>query len=1184
MGDTMTENQMNDEKSTQTKTFVHLHAHTEYSLLDGAARIKDVVKRAVELGMPAVAITDHGAMFGVLKLYNECKKAGINPVIGCEVYVAPRSRFDKEAGVDNRYYHLVLLAENQQGYRNLCKIVSAGYLEGYYYKPRVDHELLRKYKDGLICLSACLAGEVLQAMLDDDLERAYEVAKEHLDIFGKDHYFIELQDHGMEEQKRTNPLLIKLAKDLGIGLVATNDNHYVYQEDADAHEILLCVQTGKTRDDETRMTFPSDQFYLKSREEMELLFGEYPEALDNTVKIAERCHVNLDKHAMVDIPEYDVPEGFTLESYLRYLCEKGLKERYPEITPEIQERLDYELGIINQMKFPGYFLIVWDMINFCKENGIRTGPGRGSAAGSLVAYSLGITKIDPLRYGLIFERFLNPERVSMPDIDSDFCVIRRGEVIDYLVQKYGADKVGQIVTFGTLKAKLVVRDIGRVLGMSVPDVNKIAKLIPADLHMTVKQAIEDSDELRGLYENDPLIKELLDYAMKLEGLPRHTGTHAAGVVIAPAPVTDYMPALKIGDNILTTQFEKEPVEEQGLLKMDILGLRTLTVIGDALDNIEQSQGIEIDLDNIPLDDTKTYEMLAAAETGGVFQLESDGMRAYLKQLRPERIEDVIAMVALYRPGPMDMIDDFIKRKHGEIKVEYPHPLLKPILEETYGVMIYQEQVMQSASTLAGFTLGQSDNLRRIMGKKKPELLPPERERFVAGCKAINNIDEKKSSEIFDIIESFAGYGFNKSHAAAYGVVSYQTAWLRCNYPAEFMAAILTSFMEVADKITAYIEECHHMGLEILPPDINESYTNFTVSNGNIRFGLAAIKGMGREIVDEIIAEREKNGRFTSLDDLSRRIPLNKRVVEAMVKAGALDCFGAKRSQLLAVFEQSLEMGRKYVQEKASSQLSLFDFGMEEQRLVETELPNIPEFSQLELLAMEKESIGFFVSGHPLDEYREIIKNVASHNVETLKGAKNRSKVRVAGLVAQNKPRLTKNGESMSIFNLEDKFGQVRCLVFPKCYSECRDILNNGTVVLAEGRYQVEDDDSSCIVLENVHKLEDMEFMTVPKGQELPKQEEEPQGHGAHPYPRRQKKHAEKSVGKLFVRVADSDVLPALRQAAVDFPGQIELIPYYNDTKRYHNNLGLFVNVGVVDDLKSAYGAANVVLKLQKQSV
>ena len=1170
--------------------FVHLHNHSEYSLLDGAARIKGMVAKCAALNMPAVAVTDHGNMFGVLKLYEECKKVSkeraaeglppVKPIVGCEFYVAPRSRFLKEGKEDKSAYHLVLLAENQQGYRNLCKLNAIAYLEGYYYKPRIDHEVLRAHSEGLICLSACLAGEVIQAMLEGDNEAAYKVAREYLDIFDHDHYFIELQDHGLEEQRLTNPMLIKLARDLNIGLVCTNDCHYIDRTDAEWHDMLLCVQTGRLRNDPMRMRFPNDEFYLKSPEEMQQLFGEWPEALSNTVKIAERCQINLDKHPQADLPIVTVPEGYDLESYLRYLCEKGLAERYPDVTPELKERLDYELGIINHMRFPGYFLVVWDLVNFCHENGIRVGPGRGSAAGSLVAYCLGLTNIDPIRYKLIFERFLNPERVSMPDIDTDFCVVRRGEVIDYLVNKYGAEKVGQIITFGTMKSKLVVRDVGRALDMPIPEVNKIAKLIPNDLKMTIPKALQESQELKQLYDEDERVKELMDMSMKLEGMPRHTGTHAAGVVIAPAPVTDYMPCFKIGENILTTQFEKEQVEEQGLLKMDILGLRTLTVIGDALDNIRKSRDEDLDIDKIPLDDKATYEMLCNGDTGGVFQLESDGMRSYLKALHPERIEDIIAMVALYRPGPLEggMVSDFIKRKHGETKVVYPHPMLKPVLEETYGVMVYQEQIMQVASTMAGFTLGQADELRRAMGKKKAEVLAAKRKDFLEGSRK-NGVEDKVANEVFDLMEFFSGYGFNKSHSAAYGIVSYQTAYLRCHYGPEFMAAMLTSFMENAEKVTTYIEECRKTGLEILPPDINLSYTNFSVADGKIRFGLAAIKNVGREVIDQIIAERDKGGKFTSLTDLCSRITVNKRILEGLIRSGALDSLGGKRSQYLAVYEQALEIGRRYVEEKASEQLSLFDFGVEQKKLMEVELPQIAELEKMELLHMEKESIGFYVSGHPLDEYTEKLRPIVNHRLSDIPALSDRAFLRVAGLVTQSQNRLTKKGDSMAIFSLEDKTTAVRCVAFPKAYAESRSAIVEGTPVLVNGRLQVEDDERFTIIVDSVFALEGMDFLEAPKGTEAPKPKEDDKNSR---YPRRHKEQAaEKPQAIVYIRVPDSSHLADIRRLAADRAGSMEVVPYYSDIQRYQRGLGLQVDSDVVDLYKVHFGEQNVVVKVAK---
>lgn len=1169
--------------------FVHLHNHSEYSLLDGAARIKELVAKSADLGMPAVAVTDHGNMFGVLKLYEECKKVskereaqglpGIKPIIGCEFYVAPRSRFLKEGKEDKSTYHLVLLAENQQGYRNLCKLNAVAYLEGFYYKPRIDREILRQHSEGLICLSACLAGEVIQSLLENDMEAAYAIAQDYLEIFDRDHYFIELQDHGLDEQRLTNPQLIKLANDLNIGLVCTNDCHYINREDAEWHDMLLCVQTGRLRSDPLRMRFPNSEFYLKSPEEMQLLFGEYPEALANTVRIAERCQVNLDKHDQVDLPVVQVPEGYDLETYLRYLCEEGIKKRYPEVTPELRERLEYELDIIISMRFPGYFLIVWDLINFCHQNGIRVGPGRGSAAGSLVAYSLGITNIDPIRYNLIFERFLNPERVSMPDIDTDFCVVRRGEVIDYLVEKYGEDKVGQIVTFGTMKSKLVVKDVGRALDIPIPEVNKLTKLIPDDLKMTLAKALKESAELKELYDNDERVRELWDISTKLEGMPRHTGTHAAGVVIAPAPVVDYMPCFKMGVNILTTQFEKEQVEEQGLVKMDILGLRNLTVIGDALKNIKQSRGLDIDIDNIPLDDQAVYEMLSAGDTDGVFQLESDGMRTYLRALKPERIEDIIAMVALYRPGPLEggMVNDFIKRKHGETKVEYPHPMLEPVLAETYGVMVYQEQIMQVASTMAGFTLGQADELRRAMGKKKPEVLAAKRKDFLAGALQ-KGVSEKTANEVFDLMEFFSGYGFNKSHSAAYGIVTYQTAWLRCHYAAEYMAAILTSFMQSADKVTTYIEACRNAGLEILPPDINLSYTDFSVHDGKVRFGLAAIKNVGREIINQIIEERNANGEFTSLTDLCSRIALNKRILESLIRSGALDSLGGKRSQYLAVYEQALELGRRFAEQQASQQLSLFDFGLEQTQAVEVELPAIPELETMDLLRMEKESIGFYVSGHPLDAYTEKLRPIINHKLSEIPALKDRSFLRIAGLVTQNQNRLTKKGDSMAIFTLEDKLTSVRCVCFPKAYVDARQYLVDGTPVLVNGRLQVEDEGRFSVIVEAVYGLEGMDFLEVPKGQELTNRPQEEDGR----YPRRRQAQqpAVKPHAIVYVRVPDESSLSDIRRLAKDKGGMLEVVPYYNDIRRYQRGLGLQVDNEVVDLYKVHFGEANVVVKVQ----
>jgi len=1183
------------------KEFVHLHNHTQYSLLDGASRLKTLVARAKELGMPACAITDHGVMYGAVSFFKEAKAAGINPVIGCEVYVASKSRFDRDVRREEAYYHLVLLAENNIGYKNLCTIVSKAFLEGFYYKPRVDKELLRENSEGLIALSACLAGEIPQFLLDGQIEAAKATAREYQEIFGKDHYYIELQNHGIEDQQITNPQLVAIARELDIPLVATNDIHYVNKEDSAFHDVLLCMQTGKTLDDPNRMRFESDEFYLKSREEMEEALGEYPEALDNTVKIAARCHVDLTPPPL-SLPECKVPPGHTLETYLRELCQQGLVERCGEKAPELQERLDYELGIINKMGFPGYFLIVWDMVNFCRTNGILVGPGRGSAAGSLVAYALGITNIDPIRYQLIFERFLNPERVSMPDIDTDFCYVRRGEVIDYLVQHYGAEKVGQIITFGTLKPKMVVRDVGRVLGASYGEVDKIAKMIPDDLKITIDKALESTAELRELYENDPLVKDILDYSRHLEGLPRHAGTHAAGVVIAPSAIMNFMPVQKLGEGIMTTQFEKDQVEEQGLLKMDLLGLRTLTVIGDCLENIKLNRGLEIDIDKIPLDDKKTYEMLSAADSGGVFQLESDGMRGILRGLQPERIEDIIALVALFRPGPLGsgMVDDYIERKHGRKPVEYPHPLMEPILKETYGVMLYQEQVMQTAAVIAGFSLGQADELRRAMGKKKPEVLAQKRSVFREGAKA-NGVDEKKADEIFDLMEYFSGYGFNKSHSAAYAVISYQTAWLKANYPVEYMAALLTSIMDNADKVPKYIEECRHVGIPILPPDINESYASFTVVGDKIRFGLAAVKNVGRDAVATIIEERKKNGPILSLMDLCQRLALNRRMVESLIKSGAMDSLGAKRSQMLLVLEKALEIGKQVLADKNSLQLSLFDVGLTVGKEPELELPDVPEYDNMELLSMEKEMIGFFVSGHPLESYRDILKNISTHESSNINTARSDAEVKMGGIIAQLEKKITKQGSAMAIFNLEDLYGAVRCVMFPRAYEEFKANLVVGIPLLATGKVKLEDSNVSFLV-DSVFPLEDVEMLDVPSNQEA-----KPKPAGERPrYPRRgdagqksggnghhngngngngngarrsEKKEAPALQATLYIRVEDEVRKKEALTIAASYPGNVPLRFYLNDIGRYDMKPAAQISLDAINPMKERWGEENVVLKM-----
>ena len=936
----MMENNKNEEK------FVHLHVHTEYSLLDGASRIDNLVKKAKELNMPAIAITDHGSMYGVIDFYKSAKKHGIKPIIGCEVYIAPKSRHEKSAVEGESSYHLILLAENQQGYQNLIALVSKAYSEGFYYKPRVDKELLRQHNEGLICLSACIAGEIPQYLLKGNKEKAENVVQEYIDIFGKDNFFIEIQDHGLPEQKSTNPILAEFAQKYQIGLVATNDLHYINKDDSEFHDVLLCIQTGKTVDDEYRMRFPNNQFYLKSPDEMKLLFGKYQEALSNTVKIAQRCNVEF-VFGHLHLPEFPMPEGKTDNEYLCQLCQERIFKRFKEDNNEIRDRLNFELNVIAKMGYASYFLIVWDFINYAKENNIAVGPGRGSAAGSIVAYLLGITNIDPLKYGLLFERFLNPERVTMPDIDIDFCYVKRAKVIEYVAKRYGDDHVAQIITFGTMAAKAAIRDVGRALNMPYSDVDKVAKMISNELGITIDKALKNNQELSDAYESDGNVKKLVDLARQVEGLPRHASTHAAGVVIAKNPLNTYVPLQNnANDGFLITQYDKDRVEELGLLKMDLLGLRTLTVISDALELIKQNNGISIDIDEIDLNDVKTGEMLAVGDTAGVFQMESTGMTALVKELKPECFADLIPLVALYRPGPLGsgMVADFIDGRHKRKVVSYLHPLLEPILEDTFGVILYQEQVMQIASVLGGFSLGQADLLRRAMGKKKHDVLEAQKETFLEGAMA-KGLDKKLAEEIFELMAHFADYGFNKSHSAAYALVAYQTAYLKAHYPQEFMAAMLSSVMGTNDKIGFYIERCKYMGIDVLPPDVNASLASFSVDENAIRFGLAAVKNVGENAIVNLINARQDKGAFTSLVDFCTKVDMrvvNKRVIESLIKCGAFDSFGNKRSQLFNILEKAVEVAAQKQKDELTGQLGLFG-EVEMQQVDDISLPNIPEW-------------------------------------------------------------------------------------------------------------------------------------------------------------------------------------------------------------------------------------------------
>jgi DNA polymerase-3 subunit alpha len=1035
--------------------FVHLHLHTEYSLLDGAARIGRAVEAARAYQMPALAITDHGAMYGVVDFYKACREEGIKPILGCEVYVAPRTMADRTPHVDDNLYHLVLLAENQEGYRNLLALVSLGFTDGFYYKPRVDRSALARYSKGLIALSGCIAGEVPARILAGEPAQARQAAGDYRDIFGADNFFLEMQDHGYNEQQAVNRELLKIHGETGIPLVATNDVHYVRKEDAGSQDVLLAIQTGKSVDDPNRLKFQSQELYLKSGEEMESLFGESPRAVQNTVEIAERCIVDMD-FGNLYLPDYQVPDGYTADSYLSELCYRGIRKIYGEPGDEVLKRLELELGVIGQMGYAPYFLIVWDFIYFARQKGIPVGPGRGSAAGSLVAYSLGITNIDPLKYGLLFERFLNPERITMPDIDIDFCFERRGEVIDYVVQKYGAGHVAQIITFGTMAARAAIRDVGRALNMPYGEVDRVAKMVPAELHVTIEKALSDAPELRELYDRESEIKKLIDTAAALEGMPRHASTHAAGVVITREPLTHYLPLYKTTDGAVTTQFAKETVEELGLLKMDLLGLRTLTVIGDAVRMVAENKGESIDIEHISLEDRNTYEMLARGETAGVFQLESSGMRSILRELKPEVFEDIIALVALYRPGPLGsgMVEDFVKNKHGRKKAKYLHPKLEPVLKSTYGVIVYQEQVMRIASDLAGFTLGEADLLRRAMGKKKPEIIAGLRSKFVEGAKH-NDIDEAIAGQIFDLMEYFAGYGFNKSHSAAYALVAYQTAYLKANYPMHYMAALLTSVKDNTDKVAAYIEECRRMGIEVLPPDVNESRDSFTAVGGKIRFDLAAVKNVGQAAAEAIIRVRDQDGPYKCYADFCRRLDtrvVNKRVLESLIKGGAFDSLGYRRAQLMAAVDVGLSLAQQSQRERENGQLSLLDFfdgGAQETMRIN--LPQVAEYSENDLLAMEKEALGLYISGHPLSQYRDDLQSLATITASEITELPDDSEVVLGGLITAIKKVSTRKGEAMAFVTLEDLTGTVEVVVFPRSFRQYRMLIRKEEAVLVRGR-------------------------------------------------------------------------------------------------------------------------------------
>ena len=1064
--------------------FTHLHVHTEYSLLDGSSKIKEITSRAKELGMKSLAITDHGVMYGVIDFYKAAKEVGIKPILGCEVYVAPGSRFDKQPGEsESRYYHLVLLAENNTGYKNLMKIVSRGFTEGFYYKPRVDYEVLEQFHEGIIALSACLAGEVQRYLARGMYEAGCEAAKRYEGIFGKGNFFLELQDHGIPEQKYVNPQLIRMSQELGIDLVCTNDVHYTYAQDADAHDILLCIQTGKKVTDENRMRYDGGQYYLKSPEEMAELFPYAPQALENTCKIAERCNVEI------EFGVTKVPQGFDSWTYLNHLCNEGMKRRYPDADEEKKKRLEYELSVIHKMGYVDYFLIVWDYINYAKTHGIAVGPGRGSAAGSIVSYCLGITDIDPIKYSLIFERFLNPERVSMPDIDVDFCYERRQEVIDYVVEKYGKDCVVQIVTFGTMAARAVIKDVGRVLDLPYAMVDNIAKMVPREIGITIDKAIQENPDLRNAYENDAQVHDLIDKSKRLEGLPRHASMHAAGVLISQKAVDEYVPVATGADGAVVAQFVMTTLEELGLLKMDFLGLRTLTVIQDA-EKLARKKNPEFSIDNINYEDKNVYDMISTGKCEGIFQLESAGMKNFMKELKPQSIEDLIAGISLYRPGPMDFIPQYIKGKNNPGDITYDCPMLEPILKPTYGCIVYQEQVMQIVRDLAGYSLGRSDLVRRAMSKKKTSVMEKERQNFiygnpeenVPGCIS-NGIDEKTANKIYDDMIDFAKYAFNKSHAACYAVVAYQTAYLKTYYPVEFMAALMTSVVDNTDKVAGYIYACRQMNIQMLPPDVNTSDMEFSVEDNAIRFGLSAVKSLGRPTIKAIIDERNKS-RFTSMQDFISRLytDLNKRTLENLIKSGAFDTFGNNRRQMMSVYARMLDNEAKQGKDAISGQMSLFDLVDEsEKSQFEIKMPDVSEYTKEDILAFEKEVLGVYVSGHPLDEYAAMWKKHISamstdFELDDETGepkVKVDSKATIGGMIMAKSVKPTKTGQLMAYLTIEDLVGTVEVIVFPRTFSTYRNIIEGTDKLFITGRVNANADENAKLICESVVPFEDV---------------------------------------------------------------------------------------------------------------
>lgn len=1142
--------------------FVHLHVHTEYSLLDGHSRLENLILTAKEKGMDSIAITDHGSMFGVVEFFKLCKKHKIKPIIGCEIYVSENSHLNRNS--KEKIYHLVLLAENNEGYHNLIKIVSEAYVNGFYYKPRVDKDFIRKHSKGIISTSACMGGEVQRFILEGNYEKAIKAAKEYKEIFGEDNFFLELQDHGIPEQQIINKTLIKMSKELEIPLIASNDLHYVNREDAKIHDVVLCIQTGKTINEEGRMKFPSDEFYLKDYDEMNKFFGRYPEALENTVKIAERCNVELEFGAY-HLPHFDSPEGFTNEEYLRYLTIEGIKKRYT-ITPEVKDRVETELSTISSMGYVDYFLIVWDFINYAKSKGIPVGPGRGSAAGSIVSYALGITNIDPLKYSLLFERFLNPERVSMPDIDIDFCYERRDEVIEYVIKKYGNSNVAQIVTFGTMQAKMAIRDVGRAMDISYAEVDKVAKMIPSDLGMTIDKALKINTDLKNEYETNFEVQRLIDYSRAVEGMPRHTSTHAAGVVITEQPVTDYVP-LSRNQDIITTQYNMIELEELGLLKMDFLGLRTLTVIDDALKLIKYNHGIEVDIDNIDLNDPKVLKLFEKSDTLGVFQFESAGMRNFLKQLKPSRFDDLVAANSLFRPGPMNEIPNYINNKYNPEQTTYIHPALEPILNVTYGTIVYQEQVMQIVQRLAGYSLGEADLLRRAMSKKKMDVMERERGRFIdgevdssgniiiEGC-IRRGIDRDSANQIFDLMIDFAKYAFNKSHSVAYAYVAMQTAWLKTYYKTEFMAALMSSVMDSKTKISQYIGECERMGIKMLPPNINKSYKNFSVEEDKVRFGLAAVKNVGSSLVESITKERDKNGPYPNFTEFVRRIERagiqsNKRAVESLIKVGAFSDLGTNRASLISSFEKTMDSVHRSAKNNIQGQMNLLE-GMNEEIIPQSHI--LPEYSKEKLLEMEKELTGLYISGHPLNDYSQDIDKKTNFSNLLLadeddfllvKDKYDGNQVTVLGMVVGRKDIITRKNDKMCFIDLEDQYGVYEITVFPRQFSSYNHLIQEENVILVSGSLSLNEEEKPKILANKIQQ-------------------------------------AQTNSAVLYIQVENSKVdLTELKQIARANTGASPIVVWFKQEKKggySKDNLKIDPREDVINKLKNIYGKENVVVK------